>query len=128
MNAEEIKPFLTKFVTVVLDDFSEVSGYIANPDAFKTETEESHIVLVNGLQNAQVPLAKIIEIHEAVREETTEIPIIGDSAEVRMKRKEFADQMDFNNRLDELLDKSLSETLEVTLPNGKTIDNSDKSK
>ncbi len=126
MRAEEIRPYITKFVTIILDDDTEVSGYIANPEDFKQSSDDISIVLVNGLQNSQIPIFRIVGIHEAVREETIEIPIVGDSSSIISKKKQKEEQQqDFNDRLDELFDKSLSETLEVTLPNGKVIDNSE---
>ena len=46
--------------------------------------------------------------------------MIGESSDVvsRMKKKQ---SQDFDEKLDELFDKSLSDTLEVKLPNGKII-------
>lgn len=116
MNFDELQKYITKFVTVELKDHTEVSGYISNPREVVHGTA-SDLVLVNGLQSSQIPVINIIDIREAVREDTTEIPILGES--INLKRKQS-----FDDRLDELLDKSLSETLEVKLPNGKIIDNS----
>lgn len=124
MRAEELIPYLTKFVTVTLDDFSEVSGYISNPNDFKTLDDSINMVLVNGLQNSQVPISRIIDICEAVREDTTQIPIVQESSDLVSRTSKKKKAAAFNDRLDELLDKSLSDTLEVRLPNGKVIDNS----
>ncbi|MDD6726087.1 MAG: hypothetical protein PUE16_01930 [Lactimicrobium massiliense] len=124
MRAEELIPYLTKFVTVTLDDFSEVSGYISNPNDFKTLDDSINMVLVNGLQNSQVPISRIIDICEAVREDTTQIPIVQESSDLVSRTNKMKKAAAFNDRLDELLDKSLSDTLEVRLPNGKVIDNS----
>ncbi|MEE1334052.1 MAG: hypothetical protein U0K47_05610 [Erysipelotrichaceae bacterium] len=126
MRAEELIPYLTKFVTVTLDDFSEVSGYISNPNDFKTLDDSINMVLVNGLQNSQVPISRIIDICEAVREDTTQIPIVQESSDLVSRTNKKKKAAAFNDRLDELLDKSLSDTLEVRLPNGKVIDNSGK--
>ncbi len=126
MRAEELIPYLTKFVTVTLDDFSEVSGYISNPNDFKTLDDSINMVLVNGLQNSQVPISRIIDICEAVREDTTQIPIVQESSDLVSRTNKMKKAAAFNDRLDELLDKSLSDTLEVRLPNGKVIDNSGK--
>ena len=125
MNTDVIKEYVTKFVTVILDDGSEVSGYITNPDEIKNAEGDVDVLLVNGFQNSQVPSWRIKEIHEAVREDTTEIPIISESSNLvsRMNKKK---SQELNDQLDDLLRKSLSETLEVTLPNGKVIDNSGK--
>lgn len=124
MRAEELIPYLTKFVTVTLDDFSEVSGYISNPNDFKTLDDSINMVLVNGLQNSQVPISRIVDICEAVREDTTQIPIVQESSDLVSRTNKKKKAAAFNDRLDELLDKSLSDTLEVRLPNGKVIDNS----
>ena len=124
MRAEELIPYLTKFVTVTLDDFSEVSGYISTPNDFKTLDDSINMVLVNGLQNSQVPISRIIDICEAVREDTTQIPIVQESSDLVSRTNKKKKAAAFNDRLDELLDKSLSDTLEVRLPNGKVIDNS----
>lgn len=124
MRAEELIPYLTKFVTVTLDDFSEVSGYISNPNDFKTLDDSINMVLVNGLQNSQVPISRIIDICEAVREDTTQITIVQESSDLVSRTNKKKKAAAFNDRLDELLDKSLSDTLEVRLPNGKVIDNS----
>ena len=126
MRAEELIPYLTKFVTVTLDDFSEVSGYISNPNDFKTLDDSINMVLVNGLQNSQVPISRIIDICEAVREDTTQIPIVQESSDLVSRTNKKKKAAAFNDRLDDLLDKSLSDTLEVRLPNGKVIDNSGK--
>ena len=126
MRAEELIPYLTKFVTVTLDDFSEVSGYISNPNDFKTLDDSINMVLVNGLQNSQVPISRIIDICEAVREDTTQIPIVQESSDLVSRTNKKKKAAAFTDRLDELLDKSLSDTLEVRLPNGKVIDNSGK--
>ena len=126
MRAEELIPYLTKFVTVTLDDFSEVSGYISNPNDFKTLDDSINMVLVNGLKNSQVPISRIIDICEAVREDTTQIPIVQESSDLVSRTNKKKKAAAFNDRLDELLDKSLSDTLEVRLPNGKVIDNSGK--
>ena len=124
MRAEELIPYLTKFVTVTLDDFSEVSGYISKQDDFKTLDDSINMVRVNGLQNSQVPISRIIDICEAVREDTTQIPIVQESSDLVSRTNKKKKAAAFNDRLDELLDKSLSDTLEVRLPNGKVIDNS----
>ncbi|MEE8808369.1 MAG: hypothetical protein SOI44_08135 [Lactimicrobium sp.] len=126
MRAEELIPYLKKFVTVTLDDFSEVSGYISNPNDFKTLDDSINMVLVNGLQNSQVPISRIIDICEAVREDTTQIPIVQESSDLVSRANKKKKAAAFDDRLDELLDKSLSDTLEVRLPNGKVIDNSGK--
>ena len=122
MKANEIAVYLTKFVTAELDDGSEVSGYISNAEEIKQADEgDLDIILVNGLQNSQVPSYRIMRIHEAVREDTLKIPIITESGDLYKKKPETMEE-----KLDELFDKSLSDTLEVRLPNGKVIDNRKK--
>lgn len=121
MDAEELRPYLARFVTVTLDDGTEISGYIANPEDFREENAEANqIRLVNGLQNSITEISRIIDIKAVNRQDTTEIPVIGESSDVvsRMKKKQSED---FDEKLDELFDKSLSDTLEVKLPNGKII-------
>lgn len=120
MKANEIAVYLTKFVTAELDDGSEVSGYISNAEEIKQAGDEDlDIILVNGLQNSQVPSYRIMRIHEAVREDTLKIPIITESGDLFTNKKPET----LEDKLDELFDKSLSDTLEVRLPNGKVIDN-----
>lgn len=122
MKANVIAVYLTKFVTAELDDGSEVSGYISNAEEIKQAGEgDLDIILVNGLQNSQVPSYRIMRIHEAVREDTLKIPIITESGDLYKKKPETMEE-----KLDELFDKSLSDTLEVRLPNGKVIDNRKK--
>lgn len=123
MKANEIAVYLQKFVTAELDDGSEVSGYLSNAEEIKQAgTEDLDIVLVNGLQSSQVPSWRIMRIHEAVREDTLKIPIITESGDLFRNNKPET----LEEKLDELFDKSLSDTLEVRLPNGKVIDNSKK--
>lgn len=121
MDAEELRPYLSRFVTVTLDDGTEISGYIANPEDFRKENAKANqIRLVNGLQNSITEISRIIDIKVVNRQDTTEIPVIGESSDVvsRMKKKQ---PQDFDEKLEELFDKSLSDTLEVKLPNGKII-------
>lgn len=123
MKANEIAVYLQKFVTAELDDGSEVSGYLSNAEEIKQAgTEDLDIILVNGLQSSQVPSWRIMRIHEAVREDTLKIPIITESGDLFRNNKPET----LEEKLDELFDKSLSDTLEVRLPNGKVIDNSKK--
>ena len=121
MDAEELRPYLARFVTVTLDDGTEISGYIANPEDFRKDNAKAdQIRLVTGLQNSITEISRIIDIKVVNRQDTTEIPVIGESSDVvsRMKKKQ---SQDFDEKLDELFDKSLSDTLEVKLPNGKII-------
>lgn len=119
MQANDLKPYITKFITVTLDDSSTVSGYISNPGELNNDSL-NQLTLVNGLQNAIVQINRIIKIEIVSREDTTQIPIIGESSDLisRLNKKKVSD---FDEKLDELLDKSISGSLEVTLPNGKVI-------
>lgn len=120
MKANEITEYLTKFVTAQLDDGSEVSGYISNAEEIKQAGgNDLDIIFVNGLQSSQVPSYRITGIREAVREDTLKIPIITESGDLFISKKPDT----LEDKLDELFDKSLSDTLEVRLPNGKVIDN-----
>ena len=123
MKTNEIALYLSKFVTAELDDGSEVSGYISNAEEIKMAGDgDLDNILVNGLQSSQVPSYRIIRMHEAVREDTLKIPIITESGDLFKSSKPET----LEDKLDELFDKSLSDTLEVRLPNGKIIDNRKK--
>lgn len=114
MKAEELIPYLTKFITVTLDDGTEISGYISNPEDFRHNVNEhTHIKLVNGLQNSITEVRRIVDVEAVNREDTTEIPVFGETSSQK--------KADFDEKLNELFDKSLSDTLEVKLPNGKVI-------
>ena len=107
MDAEELRPYLARFVTVTLDDGTEISCYIANPEDFRKDNAKAdQIRLVNGLQNSITEISRIIDIKAVNRQDTTEIPVIGESSDVvsRMKKKQ---SQDFDEKLDELFDKSL---------------------
>jgi hypothetical protein len=118
MKAVELAPYLQKFITVTLNDGTEISGYISNPEDFRNHLDDDgQVTLVNGLQNSVTEISRIVKVEVAVREDTTEIPVFGETVEASRRRQ----KEDFNTRLDELFDKSLSDTLEVKLPNGKVI-------
>lgn len=119
MLVENLKQYIQKFITVTLEDSSEVSGYISNPEEIKDGSALT-LELVNGLQASSVEIERIIFIHEAVREDTLSIPIISD------KDLKKASPQSFDDKLDELFNKSMDDVLEVKLPNGKVIDNTKK--
>lgn len=125
MEAGEITPYTARFVTVTLDDGTEISGYIANAEEFRKDPDHvTHITLVNGLQNSVTEIERIIDIKAVKRQDTTEIPVVGESSDVTSlvrRREEQKKSQSFDEKLDELFDKSLSDTLEVKLPNGKVI-------
>mgnify|MGYP004457572313 FL=1 len=119
MKAYEFSPYFQKFVTVILDNGSEVSGYISNVDDLKNDSTET-LDLVNGLQASTILLESIVDIHESVREDTLQIPIVPESESLNPNKKSFSD------KLDELFSKTMDDVLEVKLPNGKIINNKRK--
>ncbi|MBR3358938.1 MAG: hypothetical protein IKG46_14050 [Solobacterium sp.] len=79
MEAQDLLPYLKKFIEVTLDDGSHTAGYITNPDAFRNaEQEPTHVELINGLMKSAVPLSRIVFISLPAREDTVELPIITD--------------------------------------------------
>ena len=105
----DLKPFLTKFITVTLDDGTEESGFVANPDAFKnSDNQDGVLVLLNGLLNAEVKVSRIVDVHESVREDTIKIPIIGFDTPLMQEESESINQ-EIDSKLDELFDMSLED-------------------
>lgn len=96
MEKIDLKPYLNKFITVTLDDGKEESGFIANPDAFRQETDDNAVlVLLNGLLNAEVRVSRIVAVRESVREDTVKIPIVGfDTPAPAAKQKEVPDEIE----------------------------------
>ena len=137
----DLKPYLNKFITVTIDDGKEESGFIANPEEFKEETrDDSILVLLNGLLNAEVRVSRIVAVRESVREDTVKIPIVGydtplageDTEELPINVKELLeedrresesirellqandeDARQVSAAIDELFDKSFSDTMDV---------------
>lgn len=116
MEIQEIQQYIQKFITVTLDDGSKVSGYISNVEELRNYSAQT-LELVNGLQASSVQISRILDIVEAIREDTLEIPIVTDTDILKKADKPF------NDKLDELFSKSMDDVLEVKLPNGKVIDN-----
>jgi hypothetical protein len=96
MEKIDLKPYLNKFITVTLDDGKEESGFIANPDAFRQETDDNAVlVLLNGLLNAEVRVSRIVAVRESVREDTVKIPIVGfDTPAPAAKQEEVPDEIE----------------------------------
>lgn len=74
---ELIRALIQRFIMVKLDDGTMHSGYIGNAKDFKGDELPENIILVNGLMMDEIHTKDIIDISFPKREETTEIPIIG---------------------------------------------------
>ena len=112
MKAEEFIPYLKKFITVRLDDNSEESGYIANPDDFKDPSAPPEkLNLLNGLMNSEVMISRIVSVSLPVREDTLKIPIIGFDTDLEPQVQEE----DIDEQIDTLYQKSLAEDLDLDL-------------
>lgn len=78
MKRKEILPYLNKFVSVILLDGSEHSGYISNPSDIQhaSEDEDVQVSLLNGFFAESVSLQDIRFLSTPQREETVNIPVI----------------------------------------------------
>ena len=76
MEKEELLPYLNKFITAILQDDSEHSGYVANPDDFKNGEEGKVLKLLNGMMVDEIPVEQIREIVLPTREDTVALPVI----------------------------------------------------
>lgn len=77
MKREEFKPYLRMFISAVLEDGSERSGYISNYDDFEHGTSDDiNLVLVNGFYSESVPIAKVVQVKLPAREDTVSIPVV----------------------------------------------------
>ena len=76
MEKEELLPYLNKFITAILQDDSEHSGYVANPDDFKNGEEGRVLKLLNGMMVDEIPVEQIREIVLPAREDTVALPVI----------------------------------------------------
>ncbi len=95
MTKIDLKPYLNKFITITLDDGKEESGFIANPDAFRQETnEDSVLVLLNGLLNSEVRVSRITAVRESVREDTVKIPIVGFDKPIAVPKDEVSSDIE----------------------------------
>jgi hypothetical protein len=77
MDRKAVLPFLQFFVTAVMEDGSEHSGFISNYDEIKNaDSDDIGIKLLNGMYVETIPLAKITSMMVSDRENTTSIPVI----------------------------------------------------
>ena len=77
MKIEDIFPYLQKFVTVIEDNGTAHSGYIANVDEIQN-CRDSHVMiqLLNGFFQEAIDSAHVLSIQETAREETISIPVV----------------------------------------------------
>ncbi len=76
MEKEDLLPYLNKFITAVLADDSEHSGYISNPEDFKSGEEGKILKLITGMMTDEIPVEQIRKIILPDREETAALPVI----------------------------------------------------
>ncbi|MBR0214630.1 MAG: hypothetical protein IJL95_07890 [Solobacterium sp.] len=76
MEKEDLLPYLNKFITAVLEDGSEHSGYISNPEDFKSGEEGKILKLINGMMVDEIPVEQIREIVLPAREDTVAVPVV----------------------------------------------------
>ena len=145
MKPEELLPYLRKFITVELDDGTEESGFVANPEAFRDmDDPPSRISLLNGLFRSDVPISRIVSVTLPVREDTIQIPIVDlegrygpspddliseavsniveedtpeDSAEEpeKLLKEEDPEEEILEEKIDEIYQKSLQDTVDIDL-------------
>ena len=63
MEKEDLLPYVNKFITAVLGDGSEHSGYISNPEDFKSGEAGEVLKLINGMMTDEIPVEEIREIY-----------------------------------------------------------------
>ena len=77
MNSQDLLPFLSKFITVTLDDGSQRSGYVSNPQQIKhPSSDDPELCLVNGFFTEHVSVSRIINIEVPNRVETVSLPVV----------------------------------------------------
>ena len=76
MEKEDLLLYLNKFITAVLEDGSEHSGYISNPEDFKSGEAGEVLKLINGMMTDEIPVEEIREIILPAREDTVAVPVI----------------------------------------------------
>jgi len=77
MERDQVLPYLNKFITVTLEDGSLRSGYVTNPQDFKSPDDHpSELDLVNGFLIENVPLDQIVKIEIQNRENTVSLPVV----------------------------------------------------
>lgn len=110
MKPEEFLPYLTKFISVHLDDGTVDSGYIANPSEFKADDASDHmrVRLINGLLQTEIDISRIRMISLPQREDTTKIPILGyDEPFSVSPDMERTEELTIEEQLDRLVDRNL---------------------
>lgn len=77
MKKDELLPYLNKFITVVLKNTSEHTGYVSNAkEIIESEDEDVILELINGMFTEEVPISEIVYIELPERENTVSIPTI----------------------------------------------------
>ena len=116
MKPEEFLPYLTKFVSVHLDDGTVDSGYIANPADFRADDASDHmrVRLINGLLQTEIDISRIRMISLPQREDTTKIPILGfDESFSIGPDLERTEELSIEEQLDRLVDHKLFDLPEL---------------
>lgn len=110
MRPDDFLPYLTKFVSVRLEDGTTDAGYIANPNDFKNDPEDNMKVrLINGLFQTDIDISRIRSITPVQREDTTKIPIVGfdDEPFTTRSSNERTEELSLEDQLDALVDGNL---------------------
>ena len=77
MDRDQVLPYLNKFITVTLQDGSIRSGYVTNPQDFKSpEDNPVELDLVIGFLIEILPLDQIVKIEIQNRENTVSLPVV----------------------------------------------------
>ena len=108
MKPQEIIPYLTKFISVHLDDDTTDSGYIANPADFKGKLDDHmRVRLLNGLFMTEIDVSRIISISLPSREDTAKIPILGYDQPMDPSAFERTEELSVEEQLDRLMEMTL---------------------
>ncbi|MDO4415401.1 MAG: hypothetical protein Q4C20_09990 [Erysipelotrichaceae bacterium] len=110
MRPDDFLPYLTKFVSVRLEDGTTDAGYIANPNDFKNYPDDNMKVrLINGLFQTDIDISRIRSITPVQREDTTKIPIVGfdDEPVTTRSSNERTEELSLEDQLDALVDGNL---------------------
>jgi len=112
MKPDDFLPYLTKFISVKMDDGTTDAGYIANPSDFKDyPSEHMKLRLINGLLYSDIDISRIRSIQQVQREDTTKIPIVGFDDEPFSTRpsNERTEELSIEDQLDALVEGNLFE-------------------